>query len=187
MKTKWIDERIKYDGSQLRSLFAYLNYELSGDSVLAWQGPCDITLENMADGEDLLQNAKICGSDMLHFLIEIFHKPLFAAVATQRLVASLAHDLVVQLSGKSSSEFRRDGDDIYWKDKKLSISIAAPSPVSCMIHFAVNVSNEGTPVPTCSLADFNIDPKNLAQKLLEVIQKEFTSMEFATVKVRPLP
>lgn len=187
MKTKWIDEKIKYDGSQLKSLYAYLNYELAGDSILAWQGACDISFENMADGEDLLQKAQICGSDMLHFMIEIFHKPLFAAVALQRLTASLAHDLIQEMADKPSDQITRDGDDIYWNTKKLSISIAAPSPVSCMIHFAVNLSNDGTPVPTCSLKDLNIQPKLFAHKLMEAIQKEYVSMEFATVKVRPLP
>ena len=38
------------------------------------------------------------------------------------------------------------GDDLYVGDRKLSISIAAPSPTSALIHFALNIDPTGAPV-----------------------------------------
>ena len=100
----------------------------------------------MVDGEDLPLGAKICGRHMLQFIVEKFNVNLFSGVAVQRLIASL----VVLMSYKSSARTRdrtslllRDGDDIYIGEQKLSISIATNSPTSTLIHFAVNVTNEG--------------------------------------------
>ena len=71
MKAQFLDSVEKYDGSQLVSLHNYLQHKLLGDSIVAWVGPCDVSIEHMVDGEDLLQNAEIRGSKMLHFLIEL--------------------------------------------------------------------------------------------------------------------
>lgn len=182
MKSLWIKERIAYDGSQLRSLYAYLNHDVAGDSVIAWRGPCHVSLEHMVDGEDRLANARIAGGDMVHFIVERFGESLSYAVAAQRLIAAIVKDLIAELSPKRP-ELRRDGDDIYRDDGKFSISIATVSPVSALIHFAVNVSNEGTPVQTCSLADFSVDADMFIPQALERIAAELESMVAATQKV----
>ena len=89
MRTLWIEQKLIYDGSQLRSLYAYLNHQILGDSMIGWRGPCDVQPEKMVDGEDLLAGSRICGSDMVHFLVEIFDRELFSGVLWQRLMASV--------------------------------------------------------------------------------------------------
>ena len=115
----------------------------------------------MVDGEDLLAKAEIRGDEMLHFIIEIFDRDLFSGVALQRLFASIVTDHlnIAGINGLGGKELHRKGDDIYLEHKKLSISIATKSPVSTMVHFAMNVTNKGTPVPTLSLEDLGVDPK----------------------------
>ncbi|NUN07403.1 MAG: DUF366 family protein, partial [Bdellovibrio sp.] len=88
------------------------------------------------------------------------------------------------LAGKS---LHRDGDDIYLDDRKLSISIATRSPVSVMVHFAMNVTNKGTPVKTLSLEDLKIDPRKVSEDLMALFKREFDSVLIATQKVRPVP
>lgn len=188
MKTRFIDKKFAYDGSQLRSLFAYLTQGLLGTSAVAWIGPCSIPFAHMVDGEDLLAKAEIKGDEMLHFIVEIFDRDLFSAVALQRLFSSIAKDYLQNhgsgiLVGK---KLHRDGDDIFLEDCKLSISIASQSPVSVMIHFALNISNEGTPVKTASLEDFKLDAEVVALDLLERLKLEYESILEATQKVRPL-
>lgn len=191
MKSKYIDNEFKYDGTQLKSLFAYMNYGIAGDSILSWQGPCAIDFSNMIDGEDCREGSEIRGDKMLHFIVEKFAVNLFSAVCLQRLLASLAIDVLQDLvpSGADAAqwvhELHRDGDDIFLRDRKFSISIATVSPVSALIHFAVNITNEGTPVRTLSLADFEIDPLQFAQALIEKFVEETEAIEFATQKVRP--
>lgn len=184
LKTKWIPKKINYDGTQLRSLFGYLDHGVLGESVISFRGSCDVSFEHMVDGEDLLDRSKIQGSDMVHFIFEIFEKSLFAGVLLQRLFASVVSEVLNELTSKKDLNLTRSGDDLFYKSGKLSISIATRSPNSVMIHFAVNVSNKGTPVKTAALEDLGIDPKEFALACLEKIKIEYDSVCEATYKVR---
>ena len=185
MKSKWVNRKFPYDGSQLRSLFGYLEFKLLGDSVISWRGACNIPAQNILDGEDLLAGAEIRGSDMVHFIVEKFHEPISFGVAMQRIIASLVKDICQKLSKvKDVERMFRDGDDIYIGKKKFSISIATVSPVSTLVHFAVNVSNVGTPVETLCLNDLNLDPKEFAIEVMARLTREVQSIEDATKKVR---
>lgn len=185
MKTLWIDKTMDYDGSQLRSLFGYLDHNILGNSVVAFRGSCNVSFDHMVDGEDLLERAEIRGSDMLHFIFEIFDEKLITGVLVQRLFASIIQNKVLEKS-KGKFVLRRSGDDLYLDDKKLSISIAAHSPQSILVHFAMNVSNEGTPVKTCSLKDLNIETTEFAKELLKDFSEEYQNMQEATWKVKPV-
>lgn len=188
MKTLFIDKKFTYDGSQLRPLFAYENYKALGDSVVSWVGPCNITLDHMVDLEDKIENAKICGDQMLHFIVEVFGSDLTAAVSLQRLFASITKDLIQQET-KFKFNLTREGDDIYLHadgKKKLSISIASKSAVSSQIHFAMNIVNEGTPVPTACLNDLGLDGQTVAKQIMNLFAEEYESIVTATKKVIPL-
>jgi hypothetical protein len=181
MKSLFLTKKEKYTGQQLEPLRNYLVHKLLGDSVVSWIGACDVSFEHMVDGEDLLAQDKICGDLMLHFVFEIFSQSLATGVFLQRLFASVCKDEIEQHSGK---KLLRKGDDLYWNGKKLSISIAAPSVNSVLVHFALNISNEGTPVKTCSLEDFKIDPKKMALSVMKKFCHEYESILTATQKVR---
>ena len=186
LKTKWLEQNMLYDGKQLRPLYNYQEHDLLGHSILAWVGPCDVKLEHMKDLVDLKNQEKICGQSMLHFVLEIFDLPLLGAVFLQRLFASIIFEELLKFDKVRSqaSDWKREGDDLYFKDAKLSISVAIPSLRSSLIHFAMNVVNEGTPVKTCALSDFGIDPKKFAQQVFKRFEKEFVSSVEATYQVR---
>jgi len=185
MKTRWIETENQYDGSQLRSLFAYLKFGLQGDSIVSWVGPCNVTPEHMVDGEDLLAHAKIAGDRMVHFIVEKFGATLAEMVWMQRLLAAIVLDIVVQ---KGRAKAWREGDDVFVQlangPGKLSISIATVSPVSGLIHFAVNVVNDGTPVLTSSLEDFRMAARDFSDSVMAAFAAEFESVQLATTKVR---
>lgn len=181
MKTLWIENEFKYDGSQLHSLFSYLNYKILGDSIVSWIGECDVSFDHMVDGEDLLSRSQIRSKRMLHFIIEIFDENLTSGVSLQRLFASITKDLIEAHSG---IKLNRSGDDIFCGTKKLSVSIATSSPRSSLIHFGINVTNENTPVATCALGDFGIQPISFAKKLMEDFSNEFKTIKEATQKVK---
>jgi len=187
MKTKWLKQTVKYDGTQLRSLYAYLEHKILGDSAVAWAGACDVHFEHMVDGEDLLDRSIIRGSNMVHFIVEIFDQSLMSGVLLQRLFANIVRDVLVELSPLKSLEILRIGDDLYWKNKKLSISIATRSPVSTMVHFAVNISAKGTPVQAGGLDDLKVSVQEFAEKCLIGLKEEYESSFEATRKVRPIP
>ena len=192
MKSLFIRKNNKYDGSQLKPLYAYENHKILGPSVISWVGPCEITIEHMVDLEDKIANEEIRGDLMLHFIIEFFDQSLFSAVALQRLFASLVGDLVRKMSSVKldANNFFRKGDDLYFvknkKTLKLSISIAGQSAVSSMVHFALNIVNEGTPVSTTCLNDLGIKPDVFAREVMAQLVAEYQSIVQATQKARPL-
>ncbi len=185
MQTLWIPEEFAYDGSQLHSLFAYMKHGLRGDSLVAWRGSCNVTPEHMVDGEDLRENALIKSDEMVHFILEKFDCSLLAAVSLQRLLATVVRDSIIEIAEAKSSalELRRDGDDLFLDERKLSISIATVSPVSALVHFAVNVTNSGTPVPTLSLEDLLVNPEIFAKLVMEKFAGEVRTIVEATQKV----
>lgn len=189
MLTHFIEKKMAYDGTQLRSLYAYLNHGTLGPSIISFRGPCSISFEHMVDGEDLLAKAVIQGDDMLHFIIEVFDRDLFSGVALQRLFASICRDYLHPQAVRSLGDqgLVRDGDDIYFSDRKLSISIATKSPVSTLVHFAMNVSNQGTPVKTVCLQDLGVQPEVAAVEIMNLFKAEYLSIVAATQKVRPVP
>jgi len=180
MKKAWLDTATAYDGTQLRSHWIYEKTGLLGDAIAAFEGPADVPTSNMADLVDVRDDAPIFSKSMLHFIIEHFGCDLKLAVARQRLLVAQAADLI----RPSAGEIRRSGNDLYAGDRKLSVSIATASPVSSLIHFAVNISSDGTPVPTLGLNDLKVDPRVLADELMRSYCDEIASMREARCKVR---
>ena len=183
MKALFINKKQKYTGEQLCSLYAYLNHGLLGDSIISWVGACDVTLEHMVDGEDLLEKAKIQSDEMLHFIVEKFDAPLIFMACLQRLFAEIVIS-EIRSQSKEGANLKRKGDDIYWGSKKLNISIATCSPSSSLLHFGINIKNEGTPVPTCALSDFGIEAQSFAKSVMDKVSLEVKALVRATQKVK---
>lgn len=182
MKIHHAEGTLTYDGAQLRSNWAYRNFGVTGDSIVAFRGPCEIPSDNIVDLEDLRAGSRIAGPDMVHFIIEHFDLDLEKAVLRQRLLSAIVRD---EISARSGKTIERQGDDLYDGDRKLSISIATLSPVSSMIHFAVNVVRaEGVGVPTGALEDFKIDPGEFATEVARLYADEMTGIDEDRSRVR---
>lgn len=181
MKHAWIDRQIKYDGKQLCSHWAFEQTGIAEDIIASFIGPADVPISNMVDLEDVRKNAPIFSKSMLHFIVEHFDCDLTLAIARQRLLTAIIAQRLIRLGALG---IERRGDDIFIGDKKLSVSIATASPVSTLIHFALNISSDGTPVPTIGLSDIKINPNKLAEDVMRDYCGEIESMKFARCKVR---
>lgn len=180
MIARWLDDRIAYDGSQLRAHWILRRCGIAGDAVVAFCGPCDVRDDELADLADLA-GPGIRGDDMLHFLIERFDDAtLENAVLRQRLLAAIVGERL-RARGHLVS---RSGDDLWFAGRKLSISVATKSAVSTLMHFAINVRNAGTPVPTAALEELRVDPRAFAGEVLEALFGEEESIRIARAKVR---
>ncbi|MFT4842680.1 MAG: hypothetical protein ACJA0V_002939 [Planctomycetota bacterium] len=182
LQTHWCDQTVAYDGSQLRAHWLLDRFGLVGDAVVAFRGPCNVIREEVADLEDL-DGPGIAANDMVHFVWESFTTTdLLLAVHRQRLFAAQVREVVQQLA--PSSELSRTGDDLYVGGGKLSISIATVSPVSALMHFAVNAQPGGAPVAIATLQELGVEPSAFARAVLERISDEQASIESARAKVR---
>jgi hypothetical protein len=183
MQTKWLDEIIKYDGTQLASHFAHRHAEILGDSCVAFIGPAEVSLQAMVDLEDVRLEAPIYSPRMLHFILESFSLELKGAVLLQRLMTALIRET---LQEQGVQGLVRRGDDLYRGEKKLSVSIATVSPVSSLIHTGLNILTEGVPVPAVGLKELGVEAEALGRLCLERIAQEYREMLRATYKVRPV-
>ena len=114
LKTHFSREEVVYDGSQLRPLYNYMNFQLEANSLVSWVGPCRVPTENLLDGEDRLKQSSIQADKMLHSILELFHWPLHGAVCFQRMISEQVRELLARRS-KFSGELLRRGDDLFFR------------------------------------------------------------------------
>lgn len=178
-----LKQNLKYDGTELRSGWIESVTGFAGDAAVAFVGPANVPVENMVDLEDVAANAPIFSESMLHFLIEMRGADLEKMVLRQRLLIALLKEELEK--SPSVPKLRRDGDDLYDGDgHKLTVSIATLSSVSALIHTGINIVSRNTPVPTKGLEDYGIEPKTLAQSILDRFGTELKEIVHATKKVR---
>ena len=94
MKTKFIEEEIKYIGSQLAPHWIYKNFKLQGDAIVAFIGECKVDLSEMVDIEDVINNEPIYPSAApLRFVIAIKSAALEIAITLPPVI--LPSELIV--------------------------------------------------------------------------------------------
>ena len=181
MNTLFIDKKIKYIGSQLAPHWIYKNFKLQGDSIVAFIGEVDVKLDEMVDIEDVINNEPIYSKSMLNFIIERFDINLFSMVALQRLFISIIKEVLEQYK----VNVKRQGDDLFYQNRKLSVSIATKSITSCLIHTGLNIIKEDAPINASDLSEMGIaDIKEFANIIMKKYSDEIQSIKQATYKVR---
>lgn len=182
MKTLFIDNEIKYEGWQLCPHWIYKNFKLQGDAIVAFVGECEVKLTEMVDIEDVINNEPIYSKLMLSFISEQFNVGLVEGVFRQRLLICKIKEALE----KRGFVVTRDGDDLFFDDKKLTVSIATKSATSILIHTGVNIISEGAPIKASGLqSDMKIsDIKDLAQEIMVQYSKEIDDIVMASTKVR---
>lgn len=182
MQIKYIDEEIKYIGSQLAPHWIYKNFKIQGDAIVAFCGECEVKLTEMVDIEDVINNEPIYSKKMLSFITEQFNVDLIEGVFRQRLLICIIKELLEE----KGIFVVRNGDDLMIDNKKLSVSIAAKSINSVLIHTGLNIISEGTPVKTAGLCSELgiIDIKEFAKDVMLRYTEEIDDIILASTKVR---
>ena len=182
MKTKFIDEEIKYIGSQLSPHWIYRNFKIQGDAIVSFAGECKVDLTEMVDIEDVINNEPIYSKLMLSFISEQFGVSLKEGVFRQRLLMCVIKELLEE----RGIFVVRNGDDLMIGGKKLSVSIATKSITSILIHTGLNIISEGAPIEASGLtSELGItDIKEFAVEVMKRYSQELEDIEYAAAKVR---
>lgn len=183
MKTKFIEEEIKYTGNELAPHWIYKNFHMKGDAVVAFVGECEVNLAEMVDIEDVINNEPIYSKSMLSFIIEHFNIDLIEGIFRQRLFICIIKELLEKKL--KECKIVRQGDDLFVNEKKLSVSIATKSPTSILIHVGLNINSEGAPVKACGLSnDLNFfDIVDFAKEVMLKYTLEIDDIVLASTKV----
>lgn len=186
MISRLLPKPIKYDGSQIAPLWAY-NSGIKGDSIVVFHGAMDVSFENMKDLEDEKAGKTIKGDDLIHIIVERFDSPASMRLAyyMQRLLIVCVRDVLAA----HGIQTKRNGDDLFVGDGKLTVSIASAGVSSEKVHCGINITTKGTPpeVKTAALSDFGIkDWKPVAQEIAETFVHEIEDIEGDIVKTKSL-
>lgn len=180
LQVRLLEKETFYDGLQLSPHWIYKNTGLQGNALIAFIGGAHVPLDHMVDQEDVLKKAPIGSPKMLHFLAEWFIDSLDQGILLQHLFTS---ELYESLLERGIRDLRKRGNDIYYQDRKMSVSIATRSGVSVLMHSAVNIETEGTPIPTSGLKELGLDPIAFGTSVLERFQSQNKIWSAARVKV----
>ena len=172
MKTKLIEEEIKYIGSQLAPHWIYKNFKLQGDAIVAFIGECEVKLTEMVDIEDVINNEPIYSKLMLSFITEQFGVELVEGVFRQRLLICIIKELLEE----RGVFVVRNGDDLMINGRKLSVSIATKSTTSILIHTGLNILSEGAPVKASGLTS-ELGIEDIREFALEVMKRYSEEIE----------
>ncbi len=184
MNTKFLEQEIKYTGAELAPHWIYKNFNILGDTIVAFIGECEVKLTEMVDISDVINNEPIYSKKMLNIIVEHFGIDLREGVFRQRMLVVILKEILEDLL--PGIAIVRDGDDLFFENKKLTVSIATKSVTSILIHFGINIDPEGAPVNASGLyTDLKItDIKSLANDLLDRYKNEVVSISEAVCKVR---
>ncbi len=150
---KHVDEIFEYDGSQINPSWAFQEFGIYGPSIVTWIGPVNITPDNLKDFADV--GLEIKSNYMVNFICEFFDQQptnMRVAYLRQRLLVMIFREILTEFGVES----KREGDDIFVNNGKLSISIASVSLSSAKIHFALNLEDKGTPSDVETIGLFDI-------------------------------
>ena len=182
MKTKFINEEIKYIGSQLSPHWIYKNFGIQGDAIVAFMGECKVDLSEMVDIEDVINKEPIYSKYMLSFISEQFGIGLVEGVLRQRLLMCIIKELLEE----KGVFVKRNGDDLLVEGGKLTVSIATKSLTSVLIHTGINILSEGAPIKVSGLtSELGItDIKTFATEVMQRYADELDDIILASAKVR---
>jgi uncharacterized protein len=164
MKHLKLEEGTCYDGSQIEPMWAFRTFGIKDSNIVSWVGPMEIHPDHLVDFEDV--GLEIKGRKMLHFIIEHFDvqpADINLCYHRQRIFVLIIKDMLNDLGINTT----RSGDDLYFNKilpdgeikGKLSVSIATCSISSMKIHFALNMTENGTPedVETAGIQECGVD------------------------------
>jgi uncharacterized protein len=176
-----LKDTVVYTGRELRSGWILDTCGLAGDAAVGFVGPCGVETEDLVDLDDARAGAVIVAAEMAHVIVEHVNCPITTAVLRQRLLVCILCEILTA----GGTDVLRDGDDVYIGDRKLTVSIAAPSRSGgALIHLGINVDPEGAPVPAVGLVERGISPVDLLEELLERYGRELHTAGHAETKVR---
>ncbi|ENN96696.1 hypothetical protein J422_00966 [Methanocaldococcus villosus KIN24-T80] len=190
IKTDYMDiifaENMEYTGKEIEELWAFKLFNTQKDNIVAFKGRMEVRREFMKDLKDLKRenlDIPIKSELAINFIVEHFDISLREIYLRQRILIFIAKEVIESYGIK----LKRDGDDLYYKDRKLSVSIASKGKISGKIHLGINILSKGAEhVKIIGLNDLKIDADEVMEKIAINYAKEIDKIEKDMRKTFPL-
>ncbi len=189
MSIIFVKDKLDYTGKEIEPLWAFKTFNTQKDNIVVFRGRMEVSKENMKDLKDIKreENIKIPikSEDAINFVVEHFDAvDLKTIYLRQRLLVFIAKEVIESYNIK----LKRDGDDLYFEDKKLSVCIACKGVASAKIHLGINVKSKGAEhVKIIGLEDLGIkNIEDVMKKIAINYAKEIDKIEMDLRKTLPL-
>lgn len=184
MRSLFVRDEILFTGEQLSSFWAHKNYDVLGDNIVAFIGPCQVEEKYIIGIDHFKKKTQIKSERMLHFLVEHFDLDLEKAILRQKLLVDILKDkLNHRLKG---DVLQRWGDDLFDTDSKLTVSVTLRTSVSTKIHLGINISSKNIPVKAKGLEDYGIDPNDVSQAVMDQYRLDMRLISQKLCKTRSI-
>ncbi|OGC79071.1 MAG: hypothetical protein A2145_06510 [candidate division Zixibacteria bacterium RBG_16_40_9] len=180
----FIPDQIFFNGEQLKEHWAAENYDVVGDSIVAFIGPCQVSPDFLFDIRHRKKKTPIKSELMLHFIAEHFDTDYEKAVLRQKLLIHILKDKLNHRLGGDT--LQRWGDDLFDGDAKVTITAVVKTKVSTKIHVGVNISSKNTPVKTKGLQDYNLDAQEVSQVVMNQYRLDILKIAEKIVSTKAL-
>lgn len=184
MKSLYVREKMEFTGEQLEPHWTYKNFDILGDSILAFVGPCEVEQKYLIGVDHFKKKTQIKSEMMLHFLVEHFDQDLEKAILRQKLLMCILKDKLNHRLG--GDVFQRWGNDIFEQDFKLTVSTVTRTPVSTKIHLGINISSKDVPVKAKGLSDYGIDPDDIAEVVMNQYRLDMRRIQERITRTRSI-
>jgi len=143
-----------------------LKFDLSGDSIVGFIGPCQILPEYVTDLREPRTKRQPGSGRMLHLVAEHFGCDLLKTLLYQRLLLGIAKDKLNHRLGGDVLQIW--GDDICDGNKRVTVSSATVNTLSGKIHLGINVEASEAK----GLKDYDLNPKELGEVIMDQYRLE---------------
>lgn len=182
-----VKDRLDYTGDQIKPLWAFRELGIQGDSIVIFRGAMKVRRDELIDIKDFIRERDeefpITSDDSLNLVIEHFDDgDLRLTYHRQRLLIDMAKEKMERFG-----KITRKGSDLYYDDKKLSVSIATASVSSGKIHMGINITYKGVPdyVNATGLLELGVpDPFKLGEEIAIGYAEELKNIEDDITKSR---
>lgn len=165
-KSLFVEEEFPFTGEELKPHWALLNFDLVGDSIVAFIGPYQVLAEYTSDLRQLKKGREFKGSKLLHLIVEHFGCDLLKTLLYQRLLLGIAKDKLNHRLGGDILQIW--GDDICDGNKRVTSSSATANNLSGKIHLGINIESGEAK----GLKEYHLSPKELGEVIMDQYRLE---------------
>jgi len=166
IKSLFVEEELPFTGEGLKPHWAFLNYDLAGDSIVAFTGPYQVSPESIPDLRRSKKTKEFKSSRMLHLVVEHFGCDLLETLLYERLLLGIAKDKLNHRLGGDILQIW--GDDICDGNKRVTTSSATVNALSGKIHLGINIESGEAK----GLKDYHVSPRELGEVIMDQYRLE---------------
>jgi len=166
VKPLFVEKEVPFTGEELKPHWAFLNYDLAGDSIVAFIGPYRASPEWIPDLRQSKKTKEFKTDRMLHLVVEHFGCDLLKTLLYQRLLLGIAKDKLNHRLGGDILQIW--GDDICDGNKRVTTCSATANILSGKIHLGINIESGEAK----GLREYDLSPRELGEVIMDQYRLE---------------